>query len=46
MDKSKNTSEKSNRDPTKVEPVYTRDFPHWIMEVLKGGVVKNTNDGK
>ena len=43
---SKNTSEKSNREPAKGEPAYIRYLPPYIMEARKGGVVKKPRTGK
>ena len=46
MDDSKNTSDKSNRESTKLEPAYIRDLPPLITEDTKEGVGQNTNNGK
>ena len=46
VDDSKKTSDKSNRESTKLEPAYIRDLPPLIMEETKGGVGHNTNNGK
>ena len=45
-DDSKKSSEKSNRESTKVEPAYTRDLPPWIPEEPKRGVENKTKEGK
>ena len=45
-DDPKKSSDKSNKDPTKGDPDYTRNFPPWILEDPKEGSVLKTRTEK
>ena len=44
--KSSDKSNTSNRETTKREPAYTRDFIPWMLENSKYGVRNKNKDGK